>query len=58
MALRPLAGHLTRFTFEGNANQNPAWTPDGKRIALRSNKEGPRNIFWQPSPTAVEGWSG
>jgi Tol biopolymer transport system component len=38
---------LTRLTFEGNGNQYPAWTPDGKRIAFQSNKEGPLNIFWQ-----------
>ncbi len=34
---------LTRFTFEGNRNNNPTWTPDGKRIAYLSDK----NIFWQ-----------
>jgi eukaryotic-like serine/threonine-protein kinase len=38
---------LTRFTFEGNSNNAPTWTPDGKRIAFQSNKEGPPNIFWQ-----------
>jgi Tol biopolymer transport system component/predicted Ser/Thr protein kinase len=38
---------LTRFTFEGNANYNPVWTPDGKRIAFQSNKEGAPNVFWQ-----------
>jgi serine/threonine-protein kinase len=38
---------LTPFTFEGNLNQAPVWTPDGKRIAFNSNKEGPRNLFWQ-----------
>jgi eukaryotic-like serine/threonine-protein kinase len=38
---------LTRFTFEGNANLDPVWTPDGKRIAFQSSKEGPFNIFWQ-----------
>ncbi len=38
---------LTRFTFEGNANLYPAWTPDGKRIAFQSSKEGPLTMFWQ-----------
>jgi eukaryotic-like serine/threonine-protein kinase len=38
---------LTRFTFEGNYNPIPVWTPDGKRIAFESNKEGVPNLFWQ-----------
>jgi len=38
---------LTRLTFEGNMNNRPVWTPDGKRIAFYSDKEGPWNIFWQ-----------
>jgi Tol biopolymer transport system component len=38
---------LTRLTFEGSANMGPLWTPDGKRIAYFSNKEGPYRIFWQ-----------
>jgi hypothetical protein len=39
---------LTRFTFEGNRNLNSVWTPDGKRIAFNSNKEGPpQSIFRQ-----------
>jgi eukaryotic-like serine/threonine-protein kinase len=38
---------LTRFTFEGNTNNRPVWTPNGKRIAFQSSKEGPLNIFWQ-----------
>ena len=38
---------LTRLTFEGTVNGNPEWTPDGKRIAFYSNKEGTQNLFWQ-----------
>jgi Tol biopolymer transport system component len=38
---------LTRFTFEGNTNSRPVWTPDGKRIAFFSTKDGPLNLFWQ-----------
>jgi Tol biopolymer transport system component/tRNA A-37 threonylcarbamoyl transferase component Bud32 len=38
---------LTRLTFEGNYNIATSWTPDGKRVAFSSNKEGPRNLFWQ-----------
>jgi Tol biopolymer transport system component/DNA-binding winged helix-turn-helix (wHTH) protein len=38
---------LTRLTFDGNRNYSSAWTPDGKRIAFQSNKEGASNIFWQ-----------
>ncbi|MGH9254983.1 MAG: protein kinase domain-containing protein [Vicinamibacterales bacterium] len=39
---------LTRFTFEGTLNQDPTWTPDGARIAFRSNREGPPDrLFWQ-----------
>jgi Tol biopolymer transport system component len=37
----------TRLTFEGGVNQNPIWTPDGKRVVFRSNREGPANVFWQ-----------
>jgi Tol biopolymer transport system component/tRNA A-37 threonylcarbamoyl transferase component Bud32 len=38
---------LTRLTFEGNTNYAAVWTPDGKRIAFASSKEGPLNLFWQ-----------
>jgi Tol biopolymer transport system component/predicted Ser/Thr protein kinase len=38
---------LTRWTFEGGVNIMGAWTPDGKRIAFQSDKEGPQNLYWQ-----------
>ena len=40
---------LSRLTFEGSVNQEPAWAPDGKRVAFRSNKEGTGNFFWIPA---------
>jgi Tol biopolymer transport system component/predicted Ser/Thr protein kinase len=38
---------LTRFTFGAGVSQNSCWTPDGKRIAFQSSREGQLNIFWQ-----------
>jgi serine/threonine-protein kinase len=38
---------MSRFSFEGNINSRPVWTPDGKRIAFYSNKEGRLSIYWQ-----------
>jgi eukaryotic-like serine/threonine-protein kinase len=38
---------MTRSTYEGHVNLNAVWTPDGKWIAIQSNREGPLNIFWQ-----------
>jgi Tol biopolymer transport system component len=38
---------LTRITFGGSVNQDSIWTPDGKRIAVQSNREGTLNLFWQ-----------
>jgi len=55
----PSRDTLTRFTFEGSANQSPGWTPDGKRIAFRSNNEGPSSLglFWQLADGRAD-WSG
>jgi serine/threonine-protein kinase len=36
---------IRRLTFGGN-NQSPAWTPDSKRIAFRSDRDG-EGIYWQ-----------
>lgn len=39
----------TRLTFGGDLNYTSTWTPDGKRLAFMSDKEGPLNILWQPA---------
>src|SRR5262249_47773024 len=38
---------LTRLTVDASDNQAPVWTPDGRRIAFRSNRDGPSNLYWQ-----------
>jgi serine/threonine-protein kinase len=40
-------GTLNRFTFDGDLNQSPAWTPDGTRIVFNSIADGGRSLFWQ-----------
>jgi Tol biopolymer transport system component len=38
---------LTRLTFDGEANTNPVWTPDGQRIVYSSQEEtGVPNLWW------------
>jgi serine/threonine-protein kinase len=39
---------LTRLTFEG-LNSLSIWTPDGKRVAYRSQRGGSYSIFWKPA---------
>jgi Tol biopolymer transport system component len=39
-------GRLAPFTFE-SLNRHAVWTPDGKRIAFMSDREGATQIFWQ-----------
>jgi serine/threonine-protein kinase len=39
---------LTRLTFEAADDQEPVWTPDGKRIAFASSRaKGSTNVYWQ-----------
>ena len=38
---------LTRMTFDRGVDSDPIWTPDNRRIAWRSNRDGPGNLFWR-----------
>jgi Tol biopolymer transport system component len=40
-------GALSRLPLDGPINGMPVWTPDSKRIAYVSNREGPGRTFWQ-----------
>jgi eukaryotic-like serine/threonine-protein kinase len=40
-------GSLTRFTYEGGDEQNPVWTPDGKRLAYASQRGGTPTMYWK-----------
>jgi Tol biopolymer transport system component len=44
-----IRGTLTRLTFEGSLSLSAVWAPEGKRLAVQSNKDGPLNIFWEPA---------
>jgi serine/threonine-protein kinase len=41
------AGPLTRLTFEGR-DDDPSWTPDGKRILFDSDRGGDNALWWTP----------
>jgi eukaryotic-like serine/threonine-protein kinase len=42
-------GNLTQLTSEQGSSRDAVWTPDGKRVAYRSNRAGKWNLFWRPS---------
>jgi len=39
---------LSRFTFQGSNHFN-VWAPDGKHIAISSNRDGPFNLYLKPA---------
>jgi serine/threonine-protein kinase len=43
------SGTLTRLTTEGTTNERPEWTPDGKRVLYRSDRETRTAIWWRPA---------
>jgi eukaryotic-like serine/threonine-protein kinase len=43
------SGTTTRITTEGGVNDRPEWTPDGKSILFRSDRNGSLAIWTQPA---------
>ena len=39
--------NMTRLTFHGAYDNNPIWTPDGKRIVFASNREEAFGVYWK-----------
>jgi eukaryotic-like serine/threonine-protein kinase len=42
-------GALTQLASKQASSINPVWTPDGRRVAYRSNKAGIWNLYWRPA---------
>jgi len=42
-------GVSARFTFDGASNGFPVWSPDGSRIAYRSNRGGHYDLYQKPT---------
>ena len=38
---------LRRLTFSPELEVYPTWTPDGRRVAFMSDRDGQRNLFWK-----------
>lgn len=42
------SGTVSRLTTEGSVNDRPEWTPDGKRVLFRAERDQDLAVWWQP----------
>ena len=47
-------GSLTRLTTHEAADANPLWSPDGRRVAFSSNRNGQAEIWWRAADGSAE----
>ncbi len=47
-------GVLSRFTFDPGVDNNAVWSPDGSRLAFRSNRNGAFNLFEKAANGAAD----
>jgi Tol biopolymer transport system component/tRNA A-37 threonylcarbamoyl transferase component Bud32 len=43
------SGTLTRLTTEGSSNERPEWSPDGRRVLYRTDRDTRTAIWWRPA---------
>jgi serine/threonine-protein kinase len=48
------SGTLTRLTTEGLSNERAEWSPDGRRVLFRSDRDGRTAIWWRPADLSAE----
>ncbi|MEP6689382.1 MAG: hypothetical protein ABJC36_13610, partial [Gemmatimonadales bacterium] len=48
------SGALTRLTSEGVNSERPEWSPDGRRVLYRSDRDGRTAIWWRPADLSGE----
>jgi Tol biopolymer transport system component len=48
------SGALTRLTTEGLSNERPEWSPDGRRVLFRSDRDSRTSIWWRPADLSAE----
>jgi eukaryotic-like serine/threonine-protein kinase len=49
-----VSGAPTRLTTQGRTNERAEWTPDGKRVLYRTDRDGRSTIWWRPADLSAD----